>query len=291
MAKGEGRRARRGKRVTVAAAQITTSGDVETSTKLILARIDEAAGLGVDMVGFPEGALFGYTTKDKYWREAQERDFAAAERRIARRCRQREIAAVFGTTYRVDGRWMNGLAIVDRAGQLKARYAKTFLAGEKWFGNNRGALPVVRLAGVPCCFIICHDVRYPELVRLPAAAGAQLCWLCSCESGLFAEYKLSAYRGMPIARAAENGIFLVMCNTPADPEDLHRAGTSHGNSKIIDPEGNVVVEAGYFEQRLVVATIELAHAHRRIAERLMREETVLGPWVRHATRAFVNHVD
>jgi predicted amidohydrolase len=288
---GKRRRARRGKRVTVAAAQIATSGDVGCSTRMLLKRIDEAAGLGVDIVGFPEGALFGYTDTDKYWRQAKERDFAAAEQRIARRCGQRKLAAVFGTAYRVDGRWMNGLAIVDRDGRLRARYAKTFLAGETWCGNNRAALPVVRLATVPCCFIICHDVRYPELVRLPAAAGAQLCWYCSCESGLFAEYKLSAYRGMPIARAAENGIFLVMCNTPADAKDLHRAGTSHGNSKIIDPEGNVLAEAGYFEQRLVVATIDLADAHRRIADKLLREETILGPWVRQATRAFVKHVD
>ena len=51
---------------------------------------------------------------------------------------------------------------------------------------------------------------------LPAIAGAQLCWFCSNESGLTFEHKLSAYQAMPIARATENSIFLVMANAPAN---------------------------------------------------------------------------
>jgi predicted amidohydrolase len=74
----------------------------------------------------------------------------------------------------------------------------------------------VDVAGVKSCFIICHDVRYPELVRLPAIAGAQMCYFCSHESGLREEYKLSAYQAMPIARATENSIFCVMAHAPAD---------------------------------------------------------------------------
>ena len=74
--------------------------------------------------------------------------------------------------------------------------------------------------------------------------GAKLCIFCSCESPLTLEHKLSAYRAMPISRAAENGIWLVMANTPADPSRMDADGQSHGNSKIIDPDGNVVREGG-----------------------------------------------
>ena len=49
----------------------------------------------------------------------------------------------------------------------------------------------------------------------------------------------------PISRATENGIYLVMANTPANPNDMHAPGSSHGNSKIIDPDGNVGKEAGF----------------------------------------------
>ena len=104
--------------------------------------------------------------------------------------------------------------------------------------------PSTGLCGVPCCFLICHDIRYPELVRLPAAAGAEVCFFCSCESSVTLEHKLSAYRAMPISRATENGIYVVMANAPADPSDIDRAGSSHGESKIIHPDGNVMAEAG-----------------------------------------------
>jgi predicted amidohydrolase len=141
-------------------------------------------------------------------------------------------------------------------------------------------LPIVRLADVECCFIICHDIRYPELVKLPAAMGAQLCLFCSCESGLTEEYKLSAYRAMPISRATENGIYLVMANTPADPDDLRASGASHGNSKIVHPNGNVLQEVGFFGDHVVVETLDLSHANGAMAKRTYNEETILRDWFR-----------
>ena len=83
--------------------------------------------------------------------------------------------------------------------------------------------------------------------------GAQICIFCSCESSLLSEHKLSAYRAMPISRATENGIYLLMANTSGNPQNLADPGSSHGNSKIVAPDGNVIDEAGYFENRLVSA--------------------------------------
>ena len=93
------------------------------------------------------------------------------------------------------------------------------------------------------------------------------------------ENKLSAYRAMPIARATENGIFLVMANAPGNPRDLHSPSQSHGNSKIVHPDGNVLVEAGYFEEGLVTATIDLEGATGSIARRAMEDDTVLRDWM------------
>ena len=199
-------------------------------------------------------------------------------------CKENNIAAIVGSAYKEDSKWVNGLAIFDRDGTLKSRYGKTFLAGEKWCINNRGPLPIVNLAGVDCCFIVCHDVRYPELVKLPAAMGAQICVFCSCESGLTAEYKLSAYRAMPISRATENGIYLVMANAPADKESIKRPGSSHGNSKIVHPEGNVLVETGYFTEEIVAAELDLSKAGGGTAKRSARDETIIRDWFREGLR-------
>jgi predicted amidohydrolase len=267
-------------KIKVAACQLLTSEDVGQNTSKVLEKLETCAEMGIQIVAFPEGCLFGYCCRADYWERISPLVFKEAEAKIAEACRRYRIATVVGSAHHDGENWHNDLAIFNEQGMLKYRYGKTFLAGEKWCINNRGKLPVVRLAGVDCCFIICHDVRYPELVKLPAAMGAQICFFCSCESGLVSEYKLSAYRAMPISRATENGIYLVMANTPANPDDIGASGSSHGNSKIVHPDGNVLKEAGFFGDKIVSATIELSKAKGSTAKRTFNEDTILRDWFR-----------
>lgn len=271
------------KQIRVAACQVLTSKDVADSTRKVIDWLGQAADQKVRLVAFPEGALFGYTTERSFWRRAAPALFQRAEEKIAKACRKYRIAAVFGSAHVESGAWMNSLAIFDPKGKLIGRYSKNFLAGERWFSSGR-QLPVHEILGIPCCFLICHDIRYPELVRLPAVRGARLCIFCSCESGLTEEHKLSAYRAMPISRAAENGIWLVMANTPADADHMSADGQSHGNSKIINPDGNVLQEAGHFEQRLVVADVDMDKATRWIAQRVMDQRSPIQGWISSGSR-------
>lgn len=265
-------------RIRVAACQILTFPSPEASADKILAWLERAAADGVDVVAFPEAALCGYTPDPEYWERADPRAFAAAEARVVAAAARLNLAVILGTAHWDAAALHDSLLLIDRDGTLKGRYAKTHLA-EKWPVPGRRLL-VAQIAGVPSCFIICHDVRYPELVRLPTIAGAQICYFCSNESGLTQEYKLSAYHAMPIARATENGIYLVMANAPADPEHLHSPSQSHGNSKIIHPDGNVLAEAGHFEERLVAATLDIDEAGRAFALRSVHDTTILRDWMR-----------
>ncbi len=264
--------------IKVAACQLLTSEDVSANTAKVLQQIEACAEIGIQIAAFPEGCLFGYCCRTDYWERISPQVFKEAEAKIAEAARRHAMAVVVGSAHHDGENWHNDLAIFDQHGSLKYRYGKTFLAGEKWCINNRGQLPIVQLAGVDCCFIICHDVRYPELVKLPAAMGAQLCIFCSCEAGLLSEYKLSAYHAMPISRATENGIYLVMANTPANPDDLRATGSSHGNSKIVHPDGNVITEAGFFGDDIVSATIDLSKATGSQAKRTCNEDTILREW-------------
>ena len=266
--------------VKVAACQLLTSKDVVASTTKVLQQIEACAEDRIQIAAFPEGCLFGYCCGTDYWEQISPQVFKEAEAKIAEAARRYKMAVIVGSAHHDGENWHNDLAIFDQHGSLKYRYGKTFLAGEKWCTNNRGKLPIVKLADVACCFIICHDVRYPELVKLPAAMGAQICIFCSCESGLLSEYKLSAYRAMPISRATENGIYLVMANTPANPDNIRAAGSSHGNSKIVHPNGNVIKEAGFFGDEIVSATIDISQATGSQAKRTYNEDTILREWFR-----------
>lgn len=268
--------------IRVAACQILTFPSPKESADKIIHWMREAAKGGIQVVAFPEAATCGYACAPAYWKRVDPKAFRTAEGWIARAAKRLGLAVVLGSVHWEEGRLFNSLLLIDRDGTVKGRYAKTHLA-EQWPVPGR-RLFVTTLAGVKSCFIICHDVRYPELVRLPAIAGAQVCYFCSNESGLLQEFKLSAYRAMPIARATENSIYVVMANAPGNPDDVRSPSQSHGNSKVIHPDGNVIDEAGFFEERLVAATVDLSAADRAMALRSVTDETVLRDWMREGVR-------
>ena len=49
---------------------------------------------------------------------------------------------------------------------------------------------------------------------------------------------------LQVSRATENMVYGVMANAPQDAADMTRPNTSHGNSSVIDPLGRVVDEVG-----------------------------------------------
>jgi predicted amidohydrolase len=244
--------------------------------------IEKASKEEVDIVSFPEASLPGYMPDGEYYEKLGAEALAAAENKIIEASERLGIAVVVGTAHWEDGELFNSLLAVDKGGVVRGRYAKVYLA-EDWPQPGK-SLPVYVLAGVKSCFLVCHDIRYPELVRLPAVAGAQICFFSSHESGLTSEHKLSAYHAMPIARATENTIFLVMANSSASPTDL---SGSHGNSKIVNPDGNILEEAGHFEERLVIADIDLSEANRMIAAKSVEQpNTMLTEWLKEGSKKF-----
>jgi predicted amidohydrolase len=55
-----------------------------------------------------------------------------------------------------------------------------------------------------------------------------------------------------MARALENRVFIVSANTPANPKDL---SGSHGQSRIVNVDGNVIKEASFFGEDILVETL------------------------------------
>jgi len=264
-------------KLKVACCQILNYPDVQKSVAKVLHWIERAKRENVDVVVFPEACLCGYQVNQAYWDNADPEAFRRVEEEVIASSRKLGIAVILGTAHWHEGRLFNSLLIIDKGGDVKGRYAKTHLA-EDWPVPGTH-IPVYTVAGVKSCFIICHDIRYPELVRLPVLAGAQVCYFCSNEAGLSKEFKLSAYNAMPISRATENSIFLVMANAPGDLNDVQSKSQSHGNSKIIDPDGVVLAEANHFDERLVIATIDINKANRKMAMRSINDETILKDWM------------
>lgn len=235
----------------VAAVQFRSSFNVADNLKRIVETLARLAEDHVKVAVFPECALIGYDQEAV--KSASQEEIAAAEAQIRDICRQKGIAAIFGSVYKVNGRMYNSAVVFDSRGDLIERYAKVYLAGEKWFtpGNH---ISFFELEGIPSTVMICHDERYPELVRLPAIQGARIVYYISHESGLRQELKLAPYRAQLMARAVENGVFIISANAPASPKDL---SGSHGQSRIVNPDGNVTKEATFFGEEILTETLAL----------------------------------
>jgi len=181
---------------------------------------------------------------------------AAAAEQVAASCQAAGVYAIVGTAWREDGKLLNSALIIAPTGKVIERYDKIHLA-EPW-PQPGDHLSVFKIDGVPCSMINCHDERYPELVRLPVLAGARVVFYISHESGLREEKKLDPYRAQIQARAVENTVFVVQANAPANPD----ASGSHGQSRIIAPDGNVLAEASIFQEDVLVQTLDLRKATR-----------------------------
>lgn len=143
------------------------------------------------------------------------------------------------------GKVYNTAMVFDRTGACIASYDKTHLftpMGEDNYYTPGDRLCTFVLDGVKCGLIICYDVRFPELTRSLTVPGLDMLFVVS----QWPKVRTFHLRSLTTARAIENQMFLVCCNS------CGTAGQTvyGGNSAIIDPRGETVALAGETEEIL-----------------------------------------
>lgn len=262
--------------IRAAAVQMRSVRNIEANLKTIATHLERCAREGVRVVVFPECALTGYFDA-AYMKGITAQQIDTALERVADLCRSNKIYAVLGSPYLQGDKLYNSAFVINPEGKILERYDKIHLA-EAWpVGGSR--LSVFKIDGVPCSIIVCHDERYPELVRLPVLAGARVVFYVSHESGIDKEHKINPYRAQIQARAVENTVFIVQANAPANKD----ATGSHGQSRIIAPDGNLVQEASIFDEEAVTATLDLTKATGHLA-RLGAGKGPLQSWWREGVK-------
>ena len=151
-----------------------------------------------------------------------------------------------------DGFGRNCMAIARPDGSLSPTYAKIHPFGygretESFRGGDRLVLvPCGEFLVMPA---VCYDLRFPELFRHAALAGANLISI----GASWPEPRAAAWRALSIARAIENQSFLVACNrVGTDPNARYSGG-----SLVVSPEGEVLAE-GDASESIVEARCDLA---------------------------------
>lgn len=257
---------REGPVLRAAAAQMASTFDVSQNAAKIVALLESADLQEVRVVVFPELALTGYSKDATY---LERLDWTLVEEGLARikaSCDRLDIYAIVGAPTREGDAVYCSAVAIGPDGNVLDIYEKTYLAGEAWAQPGR-KLTSFMVDGIRCASFVCHDERYGPLVQLRALAGAQVFFYVSCESGVDEMHKLNAYRAQVQGRAQENRVFIVHANTPAATDKSGLADVSHGESRIVDPDGNLLAEAPVYGDQLLVTDlrISMANTHGREA--------------------------
>ncbi|HYG73644.1 MAG TPA: carbon-nitrogen family hydrolase [Planctomycetota bacterium] len=144
-----------------------------------------------------------------------------------------------GVAMSCEGKGRNECAIYNPAGEEISRYCKMqpfTLAGEARHYAAGPDVSTYAWKDFTVAPFICYDLRFPELFRVAARRGAQLITVIANWTNRRDNHWITLLR----ARAIENQAYVAGVNRiGSDPS----FGYS-GNSMIIDPHGEIIVEAG-----------------------------------------------
>lgn len=257
-------------RIRLAAVQLNSSDDKRSNVARASALIDEAAGQGAQFIALPE--MFTYLGPKERYPEVAEAIPGPTTAQMAAKAQEHRVCILAGSMLeRAEGseRFFNTSLLFGPDGSILARYRKVHLfdvevGGRQYLESDlvapgAGAV-VAEVNGTIVGLSICYDIRFPELYRQLALAGAQV---------VFVPAAFTLYTGrdhwevLLRARAIENQLFvLAAAQVGRAPGGL----VSYGRSLIVDPWGLVLAQAPDRETALV-AEVDLDEI-RRVREAL-----------------------
>jgi deaminated glutathione amidase len=235
----------------IALFQSNTGIDPEANSRALVDAIGHAASGGAEMLFTPE--MSGLLDRDsaratKNLRREDNDPVLAAAREAAK---QNHIWLSIGSlaVLAEDGKVANRSYIIDREGQVRARYDKIHLfdvdlpTGESWRESNvySAGQGVVLVNGTPVGKLgltICYDLRFPMLFARIAEANADV---ISVPAAFTVPTGKAHWHVLLRARAIEAGLYVVAAAQVGHHED---GRTTFGHSLVVDPWGEVLLDMG-----------------------------------------------
>ena len=233
----------------IALFQSTTGIDPAANRRALEESIAKAADGGAEMLFTPE--MSGLLDRDsaraaKNLRDEGEDEVLAACREAARRHR---IWLHLGSlaVMAEDGKVANRGFVIDREGEIRARYDKLHLfdvdlpTGESWRESNvySAGSGVVLVNGTPVGKLgltICYDLRFPGLFARLAESEADV---IAVPAAFTVPTGKAHWHVLLRARAIEAGLFVVAAAQVGHHED---GRNTFGHSLAIDPWGDVLLD-------------------------------------------------
>ena len=223
---------------------------------------------GVQLLSFPELYVPGYTLSPEEAKQVAEPADGASITRARALAKELQMAMLVPYAEKAESaqgaKYYDSIAVIDEQGALVTSYKKTHLYGQQerdnWsFGEQPP--PVFTVFGFPVGVLNCYENEFPELSRMLALQGAKLivgptaadCYytLPSGERSAVPYPDISTLL-LP-AFAYANNVFFAYSNRCGFEKRGEDTWHYRGNSIVIGPHGDVIVEAGHQQDTLLVA--------------------------------------
>lgn len=213
--------------------------DREGNRNQVEAAARDAAEHGADVLALPELWCSGYDLAQVAAHGSWQEEFD-----FLRGLSQRYPLTILGgslleSEHAPAGKFAN-CAVAYHNGEELSRYRKLHLfapLGEDRYLISGKAVPAPFAVGdLSCGFSICYDLRFPEVYRGLAAAGAE--WLLV--PAQWPRPRIHHWRALLVARAIENQAFVLGVNRVGRFGEVEFGG----NSLLVSPWGEVLLDAG-----------------------------------------------
>lgn len=239
--------------VTVGVGQIGSDlGNVKENVQRCVRILEQAAEQEISLIVLPECALSGYIFDSFDSAKASAVKLSGPEVvELAEHCNRLRMYCVVGLLEDADETVYNTAILLGPEGVIGS-YRKThlpYLGVDRFVTlGNMSRLPVFDTSIGRIGLAICYDIRFPEVTRTLALAGADIIAHPSNwppQSHLLAEH-------FTIVRASENRVFVLVANR----WDLEQGVHFMGQSQIVSASGELLTRAGT-EEALLSANIDI----------------------------------
>jgi predicted amidohydrolase len=249
--------------IRVACVQMRSGTDVAENVGAADGFIRDAAAQGADLIATPEMTTLLDRSRGAPWEKSK--DEASDPGLVHFRALAKELRTTLligSLSVRAEaGKCANRSFLIRPDGEIAARYDKIHMFDVQLNAGNiyresdsyaaGGAAVVAEMPLAKLGMTVCYDVRFPELFRQLAIAGAQVIAVPAAFTRITGE---AHWHILLRARAIETGCFII---APAQAGKHQDGRETYGHSLIIDPWGEILAEGGT-EPGVIAATLDLA---------------------------------
>jgi predicted amidohydrolase len=246
-----------GEKIKIALAQMNCKReDKKENLTKIEKTVTKARKQAADLVIFPELSLTGYVVRDQIYELAETIPGPSTKviENIAKKTKSHIVFGMPELSEKAQATIYNAAVLVGPEGFI-GKYRKMYLPTHSIFEEKRYFRPGYQATVFDTelgkiGLIICYDIFFPEVSRLTRLEGAQLIVCISASPAT----RRAFFETLTVARAIENTAFLAYVNLVGIEDGLQ----FWGGSRIVGPNGKVLVQAKYDDEDLVMCDIDYA---------------------------------